>query len=137
MTLTPVALPETQAFWDAAQEERLDLQRCQDCARFYFPPAPVCRYCSSRNILWETASGRATLYSYVISATPWPQWQATGSFSVATVALAEGPRLLSTIVGCEQSPAALRIDMPLIAAWRRFGDGPNLLCFAPDAELAA
>jgi uncharacterized protein len=54
--------------------------------------------------------------------------------SVATVELEEGPRLISTIVDCEQSAAALVLDMPLVATWRAFGDGPKMLCFAPAAE---
>lgn len=79
-------------------------------------------------------SGRATLYSYVITNSPWPMWNMTAPMSVATIALEEGPRLLSTVVDCEQSPAALQIDMPLQATWRAFGDGPKLLCFAPASE---
>jgi uncharacterized OB-fold protein len=76
-------------------------------------------------------SGRGTLYSFVITANPWPTWELPPPFSVATIALDEGPRLLSTVVDCEQSPEALKIDMPLVATWRQFGDGPKLLCFRP------
>jgi uncharacterized OB-fold protein len=52
--------------------------------------------------------------------------------SVALVALEEGPRLISTVVDCDQSPEAFAIDMPLTATWRRFGEGgPRMLCFRP------
>lgn len=78
-------------------------------------------------------SGRATLFSYVIAGTPWPGWEIPAPMSVATIALLEGPRLLSTVVDCEQSPRVLRIDMPLVATWREFG-GQKLLCFRPDTE---
>jgi uncharacterized OB-fold protein len=88
-------------------------------------------------VAWETASGRASLYSYVVTVSPWPLWDAGSPVSVATIALEEGPRLLSTVVDCEQTPAALRIDMPLLATWRRFGDGPRLLCFRPSGEMAS
>ncbi len=134
MSLTPFALPETKPYWDAAAQDRLHIQRCHDCRKCYFPPAPVCPHCTSRNVVWEDMSGRATLYSYVITASPWPQWDMKPPFSVATIALEEGPRLLSTVVDCEQSPFALKIDMPLVATWRKFGDGPKLLCFRPTAE---
>ena len=134
MSLSPFALPETQPYWDAAAQEQLAIQRCGDCARWYFPPAPVCPHCTSRNVAWEAMSGRATLYSYVIAANPWPLWERTGPSSVATIALEEGPRLLSTVVDCEQTPAALAIDMPLVATWRAFGGGPKLLCFRPAGE---
>ena len=131
MSLTPVALPETQPYWDAAAAERLEIQRCQDCRQCYFPPSPVCPHCTSRKVAWEVMSGRASLYSYVITTNPWPLWELDPPFSVATIALEEGPRLLSTVVDCEQSPGALAIDMPLVATWRKFGDGPKLLCFRP------
>lgn len=131
MSLSPIALPETKPYWDAAAAERLEIQRCQDCAQCYFPPAPVCPHCTSRNVVWEVMSGRATLYSYVITTNPWPLWEHAGTMSVATIALEEGPRLISTVVDCEQTPAALMIDMPLVATWRKFGDGPKLLCFVP------
>lgn len=134
MSLSAHPLPETQAYWDAAVEERLAIQRCGDCKRCYFPPAPVCPHCTSRNVVWEDMSGRATLYSYVITSAPWPMWGMLAPMSVATIALEEGPRLLSTVVDCEQSPEALKIDMPLVATWRKFGDGPKLLCFRPAGE---
>jgi len=137
VSLTPFALPETQPYWDAAANGRLVIQRCGDCSKAYFPPAPVCPHCTSRNLVWEEMSGRATLYSFVITASPWPLWEMTAPMSVATVALEEGPRLLSTVVDCAQTPAALKIDMPLIATWRKGGDGPKLLCFSPAGETAA
>ena len=100
MSLIPHALPETRPYWDAAAAEQLSIQRCQDCGQCYFPPAAVCRHCTSRNVAWEVMSGRATLYSYVIGGSPWPLWELPGPMSVATIALAEGPRLLSTVVDC-------------------------------------
>lgn len=131
MSLIPFPLPESQPYWDAAALRQLAIQRCQDCEQCYFPPAPVCPHCTSRSVVWEIMSGRATLYSYVIGASPWPQWELPAPMSVATIALAEGPRLLSTVVDCAQTPEALAIDMPLVATWRKFGDGPELLCFCP------
>ncbi len=136
MSLMPTPLPETQPYWDAAAQGKLAIQRCGDCANCYFPPAPVCPHCTSRNVVWEEMSGRATLFSYVITPSPWPLWETTGPMSVATIALEEGPRLLSTVVDCEQSPTTLVIDMPLTATWRKFGDGPKLLCFRPAGEAA-
>lgn len=136
MSLMPTPLPETQPYWDAAVEGKLAIQRCADCAQCYFPPAPVCPHCTSRHVAWEEVSGRATLYSYVITTGPWPFWEVAPPMSVATIALEEGPRLLSTVVDCEQSPTALVIDMPLTATWRKFGDGPKLLCFRPAGEAA-
>ena len=66
----PVPTPETQPFWDGCAAGELRIQRCADCGRPYFYPRPVCPACGSRNVEWFTASGRATLYSYVINYRP-------------------------------------------------------------------
>jgi uncharacterized OB-fold protein len=135
--LEPITLPETAPFWEGADANRLMIQRCRSCANFYFPPAPICPSCTSRDIEWTQASGRATLYSFAIAQSPWPQWSVSGPMSVAMIQLEEGPRLLSTIVDCGQTVDALELDMPLTATWRPFGERPNLLCFKPSAETQA
>ena len=57
------------------------------------------------------ASGEASLYSYVISHRPHPGFE--GPYSIAVVELEEGPRMMTNIVGCEQTPEALELDMAL------------------------
>jgi uncharacterized protein len=136
MDLTPKVLPETKPFWDAAAEERLMIQRCKPCARHYFPPGPICPHCSQTDADWVQVSGRAKLFSFVLTPSPWPQWKREGLVSVVSVTLEEGPRLLSTVVDCEQTAGALKLDMELTATWRPFGDGPKLLCFRPQTKGA-
>ena len=123
--------PETTKFWEGSEQGKLLIQRCSDCSSHYFPPSPVCPKCSSKHVSWVEASGRGTLYSFVIAQTPWPYWPSQQPMSVALVDLVEGVRLISTVVDCEQTPESLEIDMPLLATWTRCGGekGPNLLCF--------
>ena len=59
-----------------------------------------------------------------------PYWDTEGPRSVAIVELAEGPRLTSSVVGCEQTPEALQLDMALTATFVPFDD-VTLLCFEP------
>jgi acetyl-CoA acetyltransferase len=63
----PVPTPETQPYWDGCAAGELRLQRCADCSEAFFYPRPVCPACGSAQAEWFTASGRATLYSYVIN----------------------------------------------------------------------
>ncbi|MFT7646301.1 MAG: putative OB-fold protein [Candidatus Poriferisodalaceae bacterium] len=126
----PVPTPETQPYWDAIAEERLRITRCSDCTDAFFPPSPVCPNCTSQNVEWFDASGRATLYSYVIQQRPLPYWETEGPRSVAMIELEEGPRLISSVVGCEQTPDALQLDMALTATFVPFAD-TKLLCFEP------
>ena len=62
----PKPTPETQHFWDGTQAGELRLQRCDACANVYFPPRPFCPSCASRKVSIFKASGKGTLYSYVL-----------------------------------------------------------------------
>lgn len=116
----PLRIPEADFFWDGAARGELLLQRCRPCDKAYFPPRPFCPICASRDVDVFRASGRATLYSYIISHLPAPGY--TPPFSIAVVALAEGPRMMCNIVGCPQTPEALILDMPLVVTFEARGD---------------
>ena len=107
----PKPTPETQHFWDGTKAGELRLQRCDDCTHVYFPPRPFCPECASKSVKVFTASGEATLYSYVINHRPHPAFD--GHYSIAVVTLTEGPRMMTNIINCEQTPDQLQLDMPL------------------------
>ena len=111
MNGNPEPTPETRHFWDGALEDRLVLQRCNDCGAVYFPPRAMCPVCGSRSIAAFDASGRATLYSYVISHVGPPGWSLP--FVVAIVQLAEGPRMLTNIIDVDPDPECLPLDLEL------------------------
>ena len=95
----PVPTPETQPFWDGCAAGELRIQRCTDCSTAFFYPRPVCPACGSVNVEWFTASGRATLYSYVINHRPAPGFEDDGPYAIAVVQLAEGPRMMTSLIG--------------------------------------
>ncbi|MCK9992997.1 MAG: uncharacterized protein Dbin4_01517, partial [Alphaproteobacteria bacterium] len=64
---SPAPTPETQHYWDGTKRGELLIQQCDACAAHYFPPRPFCPKCASRKVSVKKASGKATLYSYVIS----------------------------------------------------------------------
>ena len=43
-------------------------------------------------------------------------------YSIAVVELEEGPRMMTNIVGCPQTPEALVLDMPVAVAFQTFGE---------------
>lgn len=129
----PEPTPETLHFWEGTQAGELRIQRCQDCEGAYFPPRPFCPRCSSRNVAVEVASGRATLYSYVIHHREMPGF--TPPYAIAVVELEEGPRMMTNIVGCEQTPEALVLDMPLEVTFEQVGEAISVPLFRP-AEVA-
>lgn len=125
----PKPTPETQHFWDGTQTGELRLQRCDACAHTYFPPRPFCPACGSRKVSIFKASGKATLYSYVIHHRPVPGF--TPPYAIAVVELEEGPRMMTNIVGCPQTPEALELDMKLEVSFERLDDTTTLPLFCP------
>jgi uncharacterized OB-fold protein len=128
----PQPTPETQPFWDAAQVDELRVQRCLDCDEYYFYPRPFCPTCLGDNVSWERVSGRATLLSYVINHRPAPGFEDEAPYAIAVVELEEGPRLLTNIVGIENTPEHLVLDMPLEVTFEDQG-GTKVPKFKPAA----
>jgi uncharacterized protein len=118
----PAPTPETAAYWDGCAAGELRIQRCVDCGRPYFYPRPICPSCGSGNVEWFTASGQATLYSYVINYRPAPGFEGDVPYAIAVVQLAEGPRLMTSLVGVPATPEGLLLDMPLRVAFEQRGD---------------
>ncbi len=129
----PEPTPETQPYWDGAKAGELRVQRCDACAHTYFPPRPFCPKCASRKVSWIKACGRANLYSYVIHHRPVPGF--TPPYSIAVVALEEGPRMMTNIVDCPQTPEALQLDMPLEVTFIAMNETITLPQFRPAGQL--
>ncbi|PPR19724.1 MAG: hypothetical protein CFH40_02224 [Alphaproteobacteria bacterium MarineAlpha10_Bin3] len=129
----PQPTPETQPFWDGTKAGELKLQRCGDCNHVYFPARPFCPSCSSRKVDWFTASGRARLYSYVINHRAPPGFEAP--YVIAVVELEEGPRMMTNLIDCAQTPEAMILDMPLEVAFEKASDDISLPKFRPVAGV--
>ena len=125
----PVPTPETKHFWEGTRAGELRLQRCDDCRHTYFPPRPFCPKCASRSVGVVKASGKAKLLSYVIHHRPAPGF--TPPYAIAVVELEEGPRMMTNIVGCPQTPEALVLDMSLEVTFERQTDQITLAFFKP------
>lgn len=130
----PKPTPETRHFWEGCKEGELRLQKCSACAETWFPPRPFCPSCASREVDIYAASGKATLYSYVINQRPRPGL-GDKPHSIAVVTLEEGPRMMTNIVGCPQTPEALQLDMALEVKFESLSDEIALPLFKPAGEL--
>jgi uncharacterized OB-fold protein len=102
-------------FWEAVARRELHLPWCLACAAPFFYPRTLCPRCGSRELEWRRASGRGRLHAFCIHhAAPLPELAAHVPFVSALVALEEGPRMLSRLVGVAPDPAAVRCEMPLV-----------------------
>jgi uncharacterized OB-fold protein/acyl-CoA thioesterase FadM len=124
----PALTPDNAFFFEGARQGRLLIQRCASCGLLRHPPRPMCFGC--RSLDWDTveASGRGTLYSFVV--VHYPEVPAFDyPLVVGLVELEEGTRLVSDIVGVE--PAGVRVGMPLEAEMVAFDDELTLPQFHP------
>ncbi|MEV4503136.1 Zn-ribbon domain-containing OB-fold protein [Streptomyces klenkii] len=116
----PEADAFTRPYWEAAGRGRLLIRRCRaaGCGRAHHYPREFCPRCWSEDVVWETASGRAVLYTWsVVHVNDLPPFGGRLPYTAAVVDLAEGPRMMTEIVGCEEGE--LRIGMPLTASFRK------------------
>ena len=89
---------ESAAWWDGLRAHRVVLQRCDACSRARFPPMPACPWCGSRLTSSIDASGRGTVYSFVTAhQRVSPGYHGDLPYTVATVELEEGPRVLARL----------------------------------------
>ncbi len=127
----PESTPETEEFWAGARRGELRIQRCNACGKAYFFPRPFCPNCSSKDVAWFTASGRGTLYSYVINQRPAYGFQDYVPYVIAVVQLDEGPRMMTNVIGVEPTPENLPIDLPVEVTWEKQDDTITLPIFRP------
>lgn len=133
----PESTPETQEFWDGAKRGELRIQRCTACGKAYFFPRPFCPHCSSRDVKWFTASGKAKLHTYVINHRPAMGFRDDAPYVIAIVELEEGPRMMTNIIGIEPTPENLPIDLPLEVTWEKQSDDITLPLFRPAGSAAS
>jgi len=82
----------------------LHLQRCP-AGHTWLPPREHCPTCLATAAEMVTASGAATLVSWVVYRRSFdPATDDRVPYNVALVELAEGPRLLTNLVGVGESP---------------------------------
>ena len=103
------AITDDNRFWfEGAKAHKLLVQRCVQCGVLRHPPRPRCERCGSYE--WDTieASGRGTVYSYVVNHSPQvPAFDYP--LAVGLVELEEGTRLVADIVGV--GPADVHVGM--------------------------
>jgi uncharacterized protein len=91
----PSADETSRAFWEAAGERRLMVQRCSACSYFNHPPRVYCDACLSQQLKFETVSGRGKIYTFtVMHQRDVAGFENEAPFISIVVELDEQPRLL-------------------------------------------
>jgi uncharacterized OB-fold protein len=123
------ALTQDNAFWfEGARAHQLLIQHCTSCGTLRHPPLPACGTC--RSFEWDTvtASGRGTIYSFVV--VHYPQVPSFDyPLAIGLIELEEGTRVVANIEGIERD--ALRIGLPVEATFVDYDDELSLPVFGP------
>ncbi|HKF90717.1 MAG TPA: bifunctional MaoC family dehydratase N-terminal/OB-fold nucleic acid binding domain-containing protein [Acidimicrobiia bacterium] len=126
------ALTQDNAFWfEGARQHRLLIQRCKQCGTLRHPPRPMCAEC--RSYEWDVvdASGRGTVYSFVVN--HYPQVPAFAyPLAVGLIELEEGTRLVANVIGVE--PSEIRVGMPVEVEWVDHDPDLSLPAFRPGQD---
>ena len=126
----PQPTPVSQPFWDALRDERVALQRCDDCGRWVHYPRSRCPACLSDRLTWTGVDGLGTVYTFAVAEQPTaPPFADEVPQLLAIVELTEGVRLSTTLVDVE--PATISIGMPVAPVFDHGHDGLTLLRFRP------
>jgi len=112
--------PDNQDFIAAAKEGRFMLRWCDDCGKTHWYPRAICPHCMG-STQWKPASGRGTVYSCSTMQRVDPP------YTLAYVTLAEGPTMLTNLVGA----GPYRIGMRVQLLFQPSDDGTPVPVFAP------
>jgi uncharacterized OB-fold protein len=130
--LAPLPEPsiETQPFWDAVQQRKLLMPKCASCGTVTFPPTVACPECSGKEFRWTEISGRGTVYSFTVYHRLYhPAFKEKLPYVVAVIALDEGPRIISNVVGIP--PDDVRCELPVQVTFEEVRDGYLIPKFVP------
>ena len=111
-----------------APAQRLEATLCKACAHLFLPKGPVCPRCWSGDLATRALSGRGSVATFTV----YRQQYDPGfvpPYVIALVALAEGPRMISNVVGC--APESVHVGMPVRGRFERRGER-MLALFEPD-----
>ncbi len=117
----PLITDENEFFWTSGADGTLRFQECQACHALIHPPAPVCRYCRSREIGVRDVSGEATLAGFTVN----HRFSVPGMpapYVIAQVAIAEDPRVRLTTNIVDSDPDRLELGQRVEVVFEQIED---------------
>jgi hypothetical protein len=134
----PYPVPEVGAedYWQAANDERLVMQKCDACAKLRFTPAPICTHCGDDQFTWAELSGKGKIITWTVITHPiHPAAVAKVPYVVVVVELDEQPglRMVSNLidveVGEDGSAPTITFDAAVSVAFEPHPSGQKLPVF--------
>jgi len=124
--MLPMVDRDSAPYWKALAEGRFELQHCQDCGSWSWPPRPICSGCHGMHLAWEAPSGTGTVCSWVVTHQPYgPDWATLVPYTIALVRLDEQHDLL--LPGRLVSDVEVRAGLRVRAVSERLSDDVGIL----------
>ena len=103
----PIPTPDTKEFWDGCSQGILRIQKCEDCSSHVFFPTLVCQECHSDRLTWVSSSGLGEIKTFTVVRRAVGAFAPDAPYTIAIVALDEGPQLMTYIVDHKESDVAI------------------------------
>ena len=91
----PRVLPESLPFWQAADEGRYLVKKCNSCGQVHHYPRDICPFRLSADTVWQDSPGTGVVYSFSTMG------QGDAAYTMAYVTLDEGVTVMSNLVDCD------------------------------------
>jgi len=121
--LRPQMNRDTEFFWQGTPAGELRIQSCNACGALRHPPGPACPECGALDRGHVVASGRGTVFSYVVHRHP-PVPGRELPILLVLVDLEEGVRMLGELL--DTDPEKVEIGMPVVVDFQRIDDDLTL-----------
>ncbi len=105
--IRPVRNQDTEFFWEGTLLGELRIQKCNACGLLRHPPGPVCPACHAMDRGFVVASGRGTIFSFLVHHAPRCRAGSCRS-TIALVELEEGVRFVADVRGNPRGPCDRR-----------------------------
>jgi uncharacterized OB-fold protein len=121
--LRPQMNRDTEFFWEGTRAGELRIQNCNACGALRHPPGPACPVCGALDRGYVVASGRGTVFSYVVHRHP-PVPGRELPILLVLVDLEEGVRMLGELL--DTDPEKVEVGMPVVVDFQRIDDDLTL-----------
>ncbi|WP_201836438.1 Zn-ribbon domain-containing OB-fold protein [Microvirga zambiensis] len=126
--LLPTLCPETQPFWDACNQNKFIVQKCQACGNPQYHYRAFCCHCWSEAVEDRAIEGTGTVWTFsVVNRNLTPAFASWGRYVVGVVEVPEGVKIVTKIE--TPDPDSVRIGTPVRLAFARAENGQNIPFF--------
>jgi len=120
----PRVLPESLPFWQAADEGRYLVKKCNSCGQVHHYPRDICPFCLSADTVWQDSPGTGVVYSFSTMG------QGDAAYTLAYVTLDEGVTVMTNLVDCDPLQVAIGQKVRVVFAPTEGGHAVPLFTLA-------